>query len=280
MTDIFISYARQDRDRVTPVVEQLVALGWDVWWDPDIPAGKEFDELIEEQLQAARCVIVIWSETSVQSRWVRGEAREGADRGVLVPVAIDPVKPPIDLRAIHTVNLSRWNGKETAPEFGELAHAVRTLAGEPGAAETDAGYLRERAERKKEIRSTVERVRSFRSFFYSSFTASIVVVFAIIYEIEIKAEASALYTLNRWFADLGYSLGLGSAPLYVVLLLLCLVAGGLGVLLRRHIDSLPLISLFIFMAIMTFFSLVPPDLPTYEPGEETILSETVPDFSD
>ena len=38
------------------------------------------------ELKATAAVLVVWTPVSVESRWVRGEAREGADRGVLVPV--------------------------------------------------------------------------------------------------------------------------------------------------------------------------------------------------
>ena len=84
MADVFISYARSDRERVAPLVAAIEAQGWTVWWDPEIDPGQEFDRLIAAELKAAAAVLVVWTPDSVTSRWVRGEAREGADRGVLV----------------------------------------------------------------------------------------------------------------------------------------------------------------------------------------------------
>jgi len=54
-----------------------------VWWDPEIAPGQEFDRQIAAELSLARAVLVVWTPGSVESSWVRGEAR---DRGILVPV--------------------------------------------------------------------------------------------------------------------------------------------------------------------------------------------------
>ena len=48
-----------------------------------IPAGRTFDEIIEKELNAAECIIVLWSRISVKSRWVRIEAAEGRVRRVV-----------------------------------------------------------------------------------------------------------------------------------------------------------------------------------------------------
>ncbi|MGH8115482.1 MAG: toll/interleukin-1 receptor domain-containing protein [Rhodanobacteraceae bacterium] len=75
MADVFISYARADKARVVPLVAAIEAKGWSVWWDPEITPGQEFDDQIDAEIDAARAVLVIWTPTSVASRWVRGEAR-------------------------------------------------------------------------------------------------------------------------------------------------------------------------------------------------------------
>ena len=105
MADVFVSYARKDKARVAPLVAALEAQGWSVWWDPAIDPGQQFDQLISGELARARAVLVVWTPDSVESRWVRGEAREGADRGILVPVQFGSVRLPIDFRAFHTTEL-------------------------------------------------------------------------------------------------------------------------------------------------------------------------------
>jgi adenylate cyclase len=116
VADIFVSYSRADKARVAPLVAALEARGWSVWWDPEITPGDEFDALIGAELETARAVVVVWTAVSVDSRWVKGEARDAADRGVLVPVRFDNARLPIDVRAIHTTELDGWaENRESAP---------------------------------------------------------------------------------------------------------------------------------------------------------------------
>jgi len=124
MADVFVSYARVDKARVAPIVAAIEARGWSVWWDPEIAAGQLFDDQIETQLAAAQCVLVVWTPTSVSSRWVRGEAREAADRGVLVPVRFDDARLPMDVRALHTTDLDRWGDDPASPPFQEVLRAL------------------------------------------------------------------------------------------------------------------------------------------------------------
>ena len=59
---------------------------------------------------------MVWTPTSVASRWVRGEAREAADRGILVPVRFDRRRLPMDVRAIHTTDLDGWGDDAASPQ--------------------------------------------------------------------------------------------------------------------------------------------------------------------
>jgi adenylate cyclase len=141
MADVFVSYARTDKARVAPVVAALEAAGLSVWWDPEISPGQEFDNEIEAELQAAAAVMVVWTPTSVTSRWVRGEAREAADRGTLVPVRFEGARLPMDVRAIHTTDLDGWNEDRQSPPFQDLLRALSAMiARQRGAQPTqDAG---------------------------------------------------------------------------------------------------------------------------------------------
>lgn len=124
MADIFVSYARADKARVAPLVAALEAEGWSIWWDPEISPGQDFDSLIAAELSRAKAVIVVWTPVSVVSRWVRGEARIAADRGVLVPVRYEGAELPIDARAIHTTELDSWGQNPKGVEFQELTRAL------------------------------------------------------------------------------------------------------------------------------------------------------------
>src|SRR5215813_13248776 len=120
MSDIFMSYASKDRPWVLRLVRALERHGWSVWWDRAIPPGKTFDQVIEEALGAAHCVIVVWSRTSVSSDWVKSEAAEGTGRHILVPVLLDEVRIPLEFRRIQAANLIDWQDTGPHAEFDRL----------------------------------------------------------------------------------------------------------------------------------------------------------------
>lgn len=127
MSDIFVSYASEDRERVRPLVAALEREGWSVWWDRELHAGPRFDQAIEEALDAASCVVVLWSERSVSSDWVRTEANEALDRGILAPALIDDVRPPLAFRRTQTARLVGWPGERG--ELDALLAGIRSLIG-------------------------------------------------------------------------------------------------------------------------------------------------------
>lgn len=126
MADIFISYANEDRERARALADALQALGWTVWWDHKIPAGKTFAEVIEAELTAARCVVVLWSNESVTSEWVREEADAAKQQGKLLPARLDDVIPPLGFRAVHAADLIGWAGATDAPGFRQLVADLTT----------------------------------------------------------------------------------------------------------------------------------------------------------
>jgi adenylate cyclase len=73
MSDVFISYARSTASQAQQVAEALRALGHGVWRDDELPAHRDYSEVIEERLRAAKAVVVICSAEAVKSQWVRAE---------------------------------------------------------------------------------------------------------------------------------------------------------------------------------------------------------------
>ena len=134
MTDVFLSYAREDRERARTVASALETQGWSVWWDRKIVAGQSFDRAIEEQLKSARAVVVLWSIHSIDSEWVRNEAADASEREALVPALLDDVKQPLEFRRRHAANLTAWSGDPTDPEFQVLHQGLTAKCGRPRAA--------------------------------------------------------------------------------------------------------------------------------------------------
>jgi hypothetical protein len=130
VSDIFVSYASADRDRARAVAQALADQGWSVWWDRTIPPGRQFDEVIEEALDSARCVVVLWSRASVASQWVKTEAAEAMRRKILVPVLIEDVKIPLEFRRLQAADLSTWTGGNTHEEMQKFLASIGTNVGQ------------------------------------------------------------------------------------------------------------------------------------------------------
>jgi TolB-like protein len=77
----------------------------------------------------ADAVVVLWSKISVESNWVRDEAQRGRDRQCLVPLTIDGTMPPLGFRQFQVIDISKWRGKTSAPEFERVIRAVLGFAG-------------------------------------------------------------------------------------------------------------------------------------------------------
>lgn len=133
MNDIFISYARPDREKAKALAEALERQGYGVWWDPKIPPGKKFHQVIESVLDEVRCVVVLWSEKSIASDWVWEEANKGKQRGILLPVKIEPVNPPLGFGLIQAADLTDWTPNEPHQGFSFLLEAIAQVAGPPSA---------------------------------------------------------------------------------------------------------------------------------------------------
>ena len=131
MADVFISYASPDRERARLLADGLEQQGLSVWWDREIQPGRPFDDAIEEALNSALCVIVLWSHASVKSDWVKAEAGEAAEKRVLVPALIDRTRIPLRFRQFQAADLTAWNGATNDPEFCKLLVSVGRLLGRP-----------------------------------------------------------------------------------------------------------------------------------------------------
>ncbi len=127
MTQVFISYASEDRPRASLIATILANRGWNVWWDRELLAGSSFDEVIEHELDEAAAVIVLWSPRSLKSDWVRAEAASAVERDVLIPIIIGGSRVPLRFRNLHTIDLSNWNGGPDDPRLESLERALRGL---------------------------------------------------------------------------------------------------------------------------------------------------------
>ena len=124
MPDVFISYAREDRSRAEQIARGLGLLGLDAFWDTDIPPGQTWADYIEAKLAQCKAVVVLWSEHSTKSQWVREEARMGRDRARLIPARLDASTPPFGFGEVQAAELGAWRGETNHPEWSRFSQAV------------------------------------------------------------------------------------------------------------------------------------------------------------
>ena len=102
MANVFLSYDREDIGRAKSIAAVLENAGHQVWWDRHIKGGAQYSNEIENALKRAEAVVVLWSQRSVRSAWVRDEAAAGRDSNRLVPVTLDKTEPPLGFRQYQT----------------------------------------------------------------------------------------------------------------------------------------------------------------------------------
>lgn len=126
MSDVFVSYKREDEARVARLVQALEDAGLPVWWDRGLPGGEQWRATIEAALDAANVVIVCWTRASVgpEGGFVRDEASRA--QGRLVPVILERgVRPPLGFGEVQAVDLSHWHGGKRDPFLQDLIALVR-----------------------------------------------------------------------------------------------------------------------------------------------------------
>jgi len=129
MTDVFISYASEDRVIAQDLARAIGASGRSVWWDRKIIAGQAFDQVIENELDTAKSVVVLWSKHSIASEWVKNEAAVASERGVLIPALIESVKIPLEFRRKQTADLIDWKGESSHRGFTALCEGISATIG-------------------------------------------------------------------------------------------------------------------------------------------------------
>ena len=199
MSDIFISYKREDEAPVARLVRALESAGHSVWWDRTLVAGENWRSQIQSALESARCVIVIWTEGSVgpAGDFVRDEAGHAKQRGVLVPVRFGNVNPPLGFGEIQAIDLTHWKGSAHDPFFKDLLDTV--VAKMAGRAAPPA-------------KAPMKRL--LRRFSYGSLATSLVVAVALFGANIFHAQdrACSMPFLQPAVSDFCGTLGLGGKP--------------------------------------------------------------------
>lgn len=123
MTDIFLSYKREDREQARKLAEALIVEGYSVWWDIELLPGAKFADEINEVLNATKLIIVLWTPEATNSDWVKSEAMVGLQRGNLIPIMLRETTIPVPFNSLHVLDFTDWTSNEGA-EFNLLLKAL------------------------------------------------------------------------------------------------------------------------------------------------------------
>jgi ABC-type sugar transport system substrate-binding protein len=127
VADIFISYKREDWRTIEPLINALQSQKFDVWWDEKILPGEKIRPIVNKVLEGVACLIVVWSELSLESNWVPDEATYARDRDILLQVTFDSSSPPLGFQQLLVQDLTAWSGDLTDPRFQKVLKRIRTL---------------------------------------------------------------------------------------------------------------------------------------------------------
>jgi hypothetical protein len=128
MADVFLSYARANLGAAKQVAANLRSAGFSVWFDENLPAHRSYSEVIEEQLDSAESVLVLWSREAVSSQWVRSEANRARETGRLVQARLDGTRLPMPFDQIQCADLRGWSGKKRTAGWSAVEESVGALA--------------------------------------------------------------------------------------------------------------------------------------------------------
>ena len=144
---IYLAHASEDKARVRPIAEYLMANGVDVWFDEwEIDPGDSLRQKMEEGLGAMTHFVVVLTETSIAKPWVAKEIDVGLVQQVggqsrFVPLVIDldPAKLSPFLKAMLFLKIDpasaadlkglvdRLHGVSRKPALGDAPHYVRSV---------------------------------------------------------------------------------------------------------------------------------------------------------
>lgn len=122
MADVFISYSRLDLERVKPIADRLISLGYTVWWDQHWRGERVVAGEVERELDAAHAVLTAWSHNARNSTWVYAESSRALDAKKFVQMKLDNAPLPLPFDAVQIADMS--GGKS---EWGPLEDALTKI---------------------------------------------------------------------------------------------------------------------------------------------------------
>lgn len=134
MADVFLSYARADAAAAARIARELGKRGWSVWFDRELPAHRDYSDVIASELESAAAVLVLWSQASIESQWVRSEANRARELGKLVQARTGDARLPMPFDQIQCADLTKWRSGGAHPGWSQICKSIEALVGHPAGA--------------------------------------------------------------------------------------------------------------------------------------------------
>jgi hypothetical protein len=139
MADVFLSYARQERAKAERIKDLLEATGLSVFFDVEgLDGGDAFPDVLDHEVKTAGVVLGLWSPSALSRPWVKIECRIAMDRGVLIPVLIQPINQLTDVPAafynLQHIDLSDFSGDPADFEWRKVLKSIGRTLKQPGLA--------------------------------------------------------------------------------------------------------------------------------------------------
>ncbi|HEU4760503.1 MAG TPA: toll/interleukin-1 receptor domain-containing protein [Dehalococcoidia bacterium] len=105
---VFISYARDDRERMLVIAEALRGAGHAVEVDSEIlKGGDDFARKLEAAIGACDACVVLWSPRSTKGPWVPAEANLALQHGKrVIPVKLAECSIPLPFSTFHILDFT------------------------------------------------------------------------------------------------------------------------------------------------------------------------------
>lgn len=88
--------------------------------------------MIQKALAAAKSVVVVWTDNSIKSTWVKNEARKGMRRGLLFPVMLlQEVEIPLEFEHLQAAHLMDWQPEQDHAGFEQFIDDLTEVIGAP-----------------------------------------------------------------------------------------------------------------------------------------------------
>jgi len=132
MANIFISYPRGERKTVDRLARIFDKLRVSYWYDKSLVPTHDFSDEIKDQIDRSTSVIVIWSEESVRSPWVKAEAARAHDQGKLISAHVEKADLPLPHSILHSADLRAFREIDMEADLGWGDEGLQSLLSRVG----------------------------------------------------------------------------------------------------------------------------------------------------